>query len=71
MVAVLTDAAIPRNYWSDLKRRLAYDEGFTELHARIVQLKMRSPLDGKMYQTDAADAETMPRIVRSVPSSKG
>ncbi len=69
VVALLTDARIPRNYWSDLKRRLAQDEGFTELHAKIVQLKMRS-LDGKMRETDAADVETMLRIVQSIPSLK-
>jgi DNA-damage-inducible protein D len=70
VVAVLTDAQIPRNYWSDLKRRLTQDEGFSQLHAKIVQLKMRSPLDGKKYMTDSADVETMLRIVQSVPSPK-
>jgi DNA-damage-inducible protein D len=69
VVGVLTDAQIPRNYWSDLKRRLAQDEGFSQLHAKIVQLKMRS-LDGKMRATDAADVETMLRIVQSIPSPK-
>ena len=69
VVGVLTDAQIPRNYWSDLKRRLANDEGFIELHAKIVQLKMRS-LDGKKYATDAADTETLLRIVQSIPSPK-
>lgn len=69
VVAILTESPIPRNYWSDLKRRLANDEGFVELHARIVQLKMRS-LDGKSYATDAADVETMLRIVQSIPSPK-
>lgn len=69
VVGVLTDAQIPRNYWSDLKRRLTKDEGFGELHAKIVQLKMRS-LDGKRYATDAADAETILRIVQSIPSPK-
>jgi DNA-damage-inducible protein D len=38
VVALLTDAQIPRNYWSDLKRRLAQEEGLTQLHAKIVQL---------------------------------
>lgn len=70
MVAVLTDAKIPRNYWSDLKRRLIENEGFAELHAKIVQLKMRSPLDGKRYKTDSADAETMLRVIQSIPSPK-
>jgi DNA-damage-inducible protein D len=48
---------------------LAQDEGFSELHAKIVQLKMRS-LDGKNYATDAADTETMLRVVQSIPSPK-
>lgn len=69
VVAVLTDSTIPRNYWSDLKRRLADDEGFSELHAKIVQLKMRS-MDGKKYATDAADTETILRIIQSIPSPK-
>jgi DNA-damage-inducible protein D len=69
VVAVLTDAPIPRNYWSDLKHRLAKVEGFSELHAKIVQLKMRS-LDGKRYATDAADLETMLRIIQSIPSPR-
>jgi len=69
VVAVLTDARIPRNYWSDLKRRLMQDEGYDELHAKIVQLKMRSA-DGKAYATDAAGMETMLRIVQSIPSPK-
>lgn len=69
VIAILTEAQIPRNYWSDLKRRLADDEGFSELHAKIVQLKMRS-LDGKRYATDAADTETLLRIIQSVPSPR-
>jgi DNA-damage-inducible protein D len=67
VVAVLTDSETPRRYWSDLKRKLR-DEGF-ELYEKIVQLKMRA-LDGKNYATDAADDETMLRIVQSIPSPK-
>lgn len=67
VVAVLTDSDAPRRYWSDLKRKLR-TEGF-ESYENIVQLKMRS-LDGKHYATDAADAETMLRIVQSIPSPK-
>jgi DNA-damage-inducible protein D len=67
VVSLLTDTAAPRRYWSDLKRKL-HEEGF-ELYEKIVQLKMRS-LDGKSYATDAADAETMLRIVQSVSSPK-
>ena len=38
VIGALTGSAIPRNYWSDLKRRLI-NEG-SELHEKIVQLKM-------------------------------
>ncbi len=39
------------------------------MYEKIVQLKMRS-LDGMSYATDAADTETMLRIVQSIPSPK-
>jgi DNA-damage-inducible protein D len=68
VVSVLTDSPNPRNYWSMLKRRLA-DEGAAETYTNCVQLKMRS-LDGKLRATDAADTETMLRIVQSIPSPK-
>jgi hypothetical protein len=67
VVGILTDNDSPRRYWSDVKRKLR-GEGF-ELYEKIVQLKMRS-LDGKSYATDAADTETMLRIVQSIPSPK-
>jgi len=67
VVAILTDSDVPRRYWSDLKRKIQ-EEGF-QLYEQIVQLKMRA-LDGKMRETDAADAETMLRLVQSVPSPK-
>lgn len=70
VVAILTDSEAPRRYWSDLKRKLHDDEGFSELYAKIVQLKLLSPLDGKKYATDAADVETMLRIIQSVPSPR-
>jgi DNA-damage-inducible protein D len=68
VVGLLTDSERPRKYWSDLKAKLR-EEGFDELSAKIGQLKMRS-LDGKNYATDAADTETMLRIVQSIPSPK-
>jgi DNA-damage-inducible protein D len=67
VVALLSDTDAPRRYWSDLKRKLQ-DEGF-EPYDKIVQLKMRS-LDGKNRETDAADMETMLRIVQSIPSPR-
>ncbi|MDR3186456.1 MAG: hypothetical protein LBU04_06625 [Christensenellaceae bacterium] len=53
IVAVLADPSIPRNYWSDLKRTMK-KEG-SQLHEKIVQLKMVSPNDGKPYFTDTLD----------------
>lgn len=67
VVAALTDAPIPRNYWSDLKRRLI-NEG-SELHEKIVQLKMKAQ-DGKLRQTDTLDTEGIFRLIESVPSPK-
>ena len=40
IIGALTDSNIPRNYWSDLKRKLK-QEG-SQLHENIVQLKMKS-----------------------------
>ncbi|HAX01655.1 MAG: hypothetical protein UX04_C0001G0179 [Microgenomates group bacterium GW2011_GWF2_45_18] len=65
VVAVLTDSTIPRRYWSDLKTKLQ-KEG-SEVYEKIVQLKMVA-VDGKNYQTDAADTEVMLRIIQSIPS---
>ena len=45
------------------------EEGFRELSTACIQLKMRS-LDGKRYATDAADTETLLRIIQSIPSPK-
>jgi len=65
---VLTQVGNPRRYWSDLKRKLK-EEG-SELYEKIVQLKMKSPKDGKMYNTDVADTEQLLRIIQSIPSKK-
>lgn len=67
VIAALTYANIPRNYWSDLKRRLV-EEG-SEVHEKIVQLKLKAK-DGKMRETDTLDTEGIFRLIESVPSSK-
>jgi len=54
VVGLLAETSEPRRYWSDFKRKMAQDEGFGQLHEKIVHLKMRS-LDGKAYATDAAN----------------
>jgi DNA-damage-inducible protein D len=68
VVAILTDSDAPSKYWSAMKARIQ-DEGFRELSTKCRQLKMRS-LDGKRYSTDAADTETLLRIMQSIPSPK-
>lgn len=65
VVGVLSDSEKPRRYWSDLKIKLN-NEG-SQLYEKIVQLKMES-LDGKLYLTDAADVETLFRLIQSIPS---
>ncbi len=69
IIAALSGSSNSRRYWSDLKRKLVDTEGFAELYEKIVQLKMRSS-DGKMYETDCANTETLFRIVQSIPSPK-
>ena len=68
VISALTNANIPRNYWSDLKRKLI-SEG-SELHEKIVQLKFTSKKDGKRYLTDTLNTEGIFRLIESVPSPK-
>ena len=68
VIAALTNANIPRNYWSDLKRKLK-QEG-SKLHENIVQLKLKSSKDNKMYLTDVLDTEGIFRLIESIPSPK-
>lgn len=68
VVSALTESHIPRNYWSDLKRKLL-SEG-SELHENIVQLKMKSKKDGKSYLTDVLDTKGILRLIESIPSPK-
>lgn len=72
VVAVLTDQPDQRgasNYWAKLKQRLK-EEGADQLLTNCHQLKMKSPKDGKRYNTDVADTEQLLRIVQSIPSPK-
>lgn len=65
VVAVLSQTERPRKYWDDLKRRLS-EEG-SQLSAKIGQLKFLAK-DGKYYLSDAADTETIFRLIQSIPS---
>jgi hypothetical protein len=62
-----TDHKVARNYWKVLKHRLA-KEG-SQVVTNCNQLKLPAA-DGKSYLTDVANAETLLRLVQSVPSPK-
>lgn len=61
------DYQAARNYWKVLKNRLN-KEG-SETVTKCNRLKMVAE-DGKMRLTDVADAETLLRLIQSVPSPK-
>ena len=70
IIQVLTqqpDYQAARNYWKVLKHRLA-NEG-SQLVTNCNRLKLPAG-DGKMRLTDVANAETLLRLVQSVPSPK-
>ena len=70
IVQVLTDQPdhkMARKYWNKLKERLS-KEG-SQLVTNCHQLKLEAP-DGKRYLTDVATAETLLRLVQTVPSPK-
>ena len=67
IIAAFTDSSVPRRYWSDLKIKLK-DEG-SQVYDKIVQFKMLAG-DNKARETDAADTESVFRIIQSIPSPK-
>ena len=69
VVQVLTNSKSAKRYWSDLKRKLAQEAGSEQPYEEIVPLKLTAA-DGKQRETDCARAETLLRIVQSVPSPK-
>ncbi len=70
IVQVLTEQVnyqTARKYWNKLKERLQKEgnQSVTNCH----QLKLEAT-DGKLYLTDVATAETLLRLVQSIPSPK-
>jgi len=66
IVAALTDSPTPRQYWGKIKDR---EFAKLELSPIWIQLKLESS-DGKKYETDCANTESMFRIIQSIPSKK-
>ncbi len=70
VVQVLTEQAddlTARKYWNKLKSRL--DKEGSQLVTNCHQLKMKAA-DGRQRLTDVATAETLLRLVQSIPSPK-
>ncbi len=69
VVGILSETAIPKRYWSDLKRKMAQEAGSEQPYEKIVRLKLVAP-DGKQRDTDCANTETLFRVIQSIPSPK-
>ena len=68
VIDALTNSKIPKRYWSDLKNKLI-NEG-SQLYDKIVQLKLKSSKDNKLYLTDTLDTKGIFRLIESIPSPK-
>ncbi len=68
VVQVLTDSENARDYWFKMKLRVKFEDG-AELSTFCRQLKLPAA-DGKLRLTDVATAESLLRIVQSIPSPK-
>jgi DNA-damage-inducible protein D len=68
VVELLTESVNARDYWFKMKTRVKTEEGL-ELSTICRQLKMMAA-DGKMRSTDAADTQSLLRIIQSIPSPK-
>ena len=67
IIQVLTESPDPGAYWRKLKQRLKAEGSQTVTNCHGLKLTAE---DGKQRLTDVADAETLLRLVQSVPSPK-
>ena len=68
IVQSLTDSSNARDYWFKMKLRVKQEDG-AELSTFCRQLKLPAT-DGKLRLTDVATAQSLLRIVQSIPSPK-
>ncbi|TAK34931.1 MAG: phage antirepressor protein [Saprospiraceae bacterium] len=69
IIEALTESPQPSRYWNELRAKMQSESGNSQLFANTEKLKMRSQ-DGKMRATEAANTESMFRIIQSIPSPK-
>ena len=62
-----SDYQVARNYWKVLKNRLAKEGSQSVISCNRLKLPAA---DGKNYLTDVATAETLLRLVQTIPSPK-
>jgi len=68
VIEALTDSVKSRDYWYRLKSRV-FESSRVQLSTICRQLKVMSS-DGKFYDTECADVESMLRIIQEIPSPK-
>ncbi len=68
VVDVLATSSNARDYWFKMKIRVKSEDGI-ELSTICRQLKLKAA-DGKMRETDVANAQSLLRIIQSIPSPK-
>ncbi len=68
VIKALTDSEDAKDYWYRLKKR-ELESSSIELSTFCRQLKLQST-DGKYYETDCANTQTLFRIIQSIPSRK-
>lgn len=67
VIAILSQSPQPSRYWTELKEKLVKDEWYSDLFAFTEKLKFIG-WDGKKYPWDAANTQTLLRIIQSIPS---
>ena len=66
VIGILTESKSAADYWRKMKKR---DES-GELRTICPKFSMRSPENGRNYQTECANIEGLLRIIQSIPSKK-
>ena len=67
VIEAMVETASPSRYWAQLRDKLTREEGFADLFDNIEKVKMPGR-DGKEYPAESCDAQTLFRIIQSVPS---